>query len=84
MLREAERLKKDDDAVVERVEARNELERVISFVREAAEQRASERIAEAAAAAAAWLDDAPMTTSPAEYNAKKTELETILMRREKK
>jgi len=49
-------MKKDDDAVLARIEARNQLEHTIYYCKEAAENRGSERLSELADKVALWLE----------------------------
>jgi L1 cell adhesion molecule like protein len=74
MVAEAERLKKDDAARAERIEAQNELESLLYAAVQEAELRESESLAKAAAAAQAWLDAAGAATPTSAYKAKLQEL----------
>jgi heat shock protein 1/8 len=81
MVAEAERLKADDAARLQRIEARNELETLIYYAKEVAEARDSTRLRRTVEEIQAWLDAAdPATTPASQYRSKGTEVETEMSR----
>jgi L1 cell adhesion molecule like protein len=75
MVADAERFKREDAALVARVEAKSSLERVIYQLRESAQDANNMEAEEDAIQAQAWLDANPIATQ-SEIEAKQTELET--------
>jgi len=57
MVASAEKMKAEDEATMARIEAKNALERVIYFAREAAATRGSSRLKAAVEATQTWLDE---------------------------
>jgi L1 cell adhesion molecule like protein len=79
MIMEAERLKADDAARLQRIEARNELETFLYHAREVATARNSVRLATTVESVQTWLDAADAaTTPPSRYRTRITEVETAL------
>ena len=80
MVSDAERFKREDDALVERVEAKNSLERTIYQLQEGARESGNVQAEEDAHQAQVWLDGHPSATT-SQYEAKQAELETQYFRR---
>ena len=79
MVQAAAQMKAEDDKVLARLEARNELEQLVYVCKEAAEERGSAKLEKVAGAVSDWLEDADAaTTNVADYAAKKRELESAL------
>jgi molecular chaperone DnaK len=79
MVQAAAQMKAEDDKVLARLEARNELEQLIYYCKEAAEERGSARLEKLADTVALWLEDADAaTTDIKDYTARKRELESAM------
>jgi heat shock protein 1/8 len=80
MVAEAERLKADDSARAERIEAQNELESLLYAAEQEAETRSSEPLALAAATARAWMDAAGAATPTSAFKGMLHELRIAIAR----
>lgn len=79
MIAEAERLKADDSARMQRIEARNELETLLYHAREVGVARDNVRLITEVEEAQSWLDSKDVaTTPPSQYRTKGIEIETML------
>jgi heat shock protein 1/8 len=80
MVASAERMKSEDDLALARIQAKNDLEQVIYYAKEAAEQRNSQRLRQYAEEAQTWLDDSP-ELEVRDYKRKAAELESHMAER---
>jgi molecular chaperone DnaK (HSP70) len=78
MVEEAERLKKEDDARLERIEARNELESFLYSVNDMAVTMANDELISYIKGMRAWTEDAPASTSVGMFKLKQREVEKFL------
>lgn len=84
LVAEAERMKKEDDKIMARVEARNELESFLYMVKSNLDQYEDERLNTLVAETAGWLDEkddeGPATVEESEFEEKRKELERVFDR----
>jgi molecular chaperone DnaK (HSP70) len=78
MVEEAERLKKEDDARLERIEARNELESFLYSVNDMAVTMANDELISYIKGMRAWTEDAPASTGVGMFKLKQREVEKFL------
>jgi len=83
MVEAAARMKEEDDKIMARIEARNQLEQYVYYCKEAADNRGSDRLQKIADTVALWLEDADAaTTEIKEYSSKKRELENAMNKKD--
>jgi len=83
MVEAAARMKEEDDKIMARIEARNQLEQYVYYCKEAADNRGSDRLQKIADTVALWLEDADAaTTEIKEYSTKKRELENAMNKKD--